>query len=88
MILSCFDVVVDPRLIYINLHVQSEIPNSEYRKFHQSISAARLGLETHACQHWVRTIRAGGGGELGEEPEEAVVGGSIFLKDAVLVTQG
>lgn len=48
MTLCCFDVVVNPRLIYINLHAQSETPNSEFRKSNQFISAARLGLEEPA----------------------------------------
>lgn len=62
MTLCCFDVAADPRLIYINLHVQSEIPNSKYRKSNQSISAARLGLEEPARFGrglWSRLVVAG-----------------------------
>lgn len=72
MILCCFDVVANHRLIYINLHVQPETPNSECRKSNQSISAAG-----GACQVRARTVTADSGGELGEEPEEAGAGSSI-----------
>lgn len=67
MTLCCLDVVADPRLIYINLHVQSEIPNSKNRKSNQSISVARLGLEKpvgsdEACQsRWWQWWGTGGG---------------------------
>lgn len=89
MTLCCFDVAADPRLIYINLHVQSEIPNSKYSKSNQSISAARLGLEEPArfgrglskqtmvvVVNWRRSRGK-------QRQEEAFV-----LRAVVLVTQG
>lgn len=48
MILCCFDVVANFRLLYINLHVQSETPNLACRKSNQSFSAARPGMEEPA----------------------------------------